>query len=412
MDAAPAGEHGVSPVCTPPEAPAGVAVLIAEYLDCQSRVLGENGFQALAVGAVGASLLSGLLTIFVALIGYRFILGEAPGLRQGVGWTVRLGLVLALVTGWPAFQALVYDVAVDGPREVARVVLPASGLPSEDLNGRMQRAYDTIRLGSTDPQAVTAAAGDPEGAGAAQRYQFQPPLPRTASLFVLGTAGFEGALRVGVGFLLAIAPLAIMCLLFDGTLGIFSGWVRALGGLTLATLAATIVTALCLVLVEGELGRLQALRLGGSIEPIDPQALSVIVILFAVIMLVTVGAAMRTMSAFRLPLSASYRPSDAHAVRGQPIQYRGPAVEPAPLAVTARAVAPMETRVSSVAESLSSSVRREQLHAGGHGRFGSAVDGSSAPNPTLEINVSPRGAPRRGLGRRTRTSAMRDRQSR
>ncbi|HLL31763.1 MAG TPA: type IV secretion system protein [Allosphingosinicella sp.] len=410
----------MSVTCLAPESDAGVAVLISNYLDCQARALGENGFQALAGGALGAALLSGLLTIFVAVIGYRFILGEAPGIREGVGRTVRVGLVLALVTSWPAFQTLVYDVAVDGPRELASVMLPASGLPSQDIHARVQGAYDTMRLGLADVEAGTAQgaaaiAADPDSAGqaagAAQRFQFQPPLPRTASLFVISTLGFEGALRIAVGFLLAVGPLALMCLLFDATLGIFSGWVRAVSGLTLATLAAMITTALDLLIVEWELARLQALRLGGSVQAIDPQALTVIVILFAIIMLVTVIAAVRMTSAFRLPVPSRERPG-TNLQRDTLPQTLVSLREPAQVAIPAHSGHAVQTRVATVVESLSSSVRREQLQAAASGAGGGGAAALSRPAAAGgEIAPRSRHAGRRGLGRRTRKSALRDRKS-
>src|SRR5437763_539074 len=98
--------------CAAPDASEGVALRLSEYVSCEGRALGENGFQALAGGPLGTSLLSGLVTIFIALIGYRLILGHTPDMRDGIGWTVRLGIVLALVTSWPAFQTLIYRSAM------------------------------------------------------------------------------------------------------------------------------------------------------------------------------------------------------------------------------------------------------------------------------------------------------------
>ena len=120
-------------VCLGPDTALGVAYRLSAYLDCQARALGENGFQAVAGGAMGTALLTGLITVFIALIGYRLLLGHMPDVRDGVGWAVHLGIVLALVTSWPAFQALVYRVAVDAPPSIAAVLLPASGLAASRL---------------------------------------------------------------------------------------------------------------------------------------------------------------------------------------------------------------------------------------------------------------------------------------
>jgi type IV secretion system protein VirB6 len=409
-------------VCPAPDSSAGIAVRLSEYMDCQARALGENGFQALAGGPVGASVLSGLLTIFVGLIGYRLILGGTPGIRDGIGWMVRVGFVLALVTSWPAFQTLVFRVAVDGPGEVAGIVLPASGLPSDSLDRRVQQAYDTIRLGSTfqpneNPQAQNPQAAQGQGTQpsppALQASMYQSALPQTASLFVLSTSGFTGAFRIAIGFLLAVAPLALMALLFDATLGIFIGWMRALTGMAFASLATTIVTATHLMAVEGELGHLQALRLGGAVRTVDPQGLTTIVLIFALVMLVASFAAIRTASAFRMGgrsmpgvfgtgrASAELRESAAAALR------------PAPEVIAIRGSSPEQARVAGVAQALTATVRREEAAAiGGRRPFGVSQSGHAETMAIGAAATAGRGlgsASRRTVSRHTRSAARRDR---
>ncbi|MCY7398723.1 MAG: type IV secretion system protein, partial [Sphingomonas bacterium] len=256
-------------VCSGPDTSLGVAYRLSEYLDCQARALGENGFQALAGGAMGTAILSAMVTVFIALIGYKLLLGHVPDARDGVGWAVRLGIVLALVTSWPAFQALVYRVAVDAPPDIAAVLLPASGLAGESLAERVQQSYDTLRLGlDTGQPAAAAQAGQPPAAQ--QVPPLLEPLKKTASLLVISTVGLAGALRIAIGFLLAVAPLAIMSLLFRGTNGLFIGWVRALAGAALGLVGATVVTAIHLVVVESELAHLAAWGGGPGGAPPPP----------------------------------------------------------------------------------------------------------------------------------------------
>src|SRR6202008_3491695 len=116
----------------------------------------------------------------------------------------RLGVVLALMTSWPAFQTLEYRTMIDGPGEIAAIILPASGLPADGLDGRVQQAYDTIRLGVMDVQAVPTQQGAAQSAQPAPGSQlhFQSPLPNTASLLVISTSGLAGILKLVVGILL------------------------------------------------------------------------------------------------------------------------------------------------------------------------------------------------------------------
>ena len=412
--------------CALPDGDIGVALRLSSYLQCQAQALGENGFQALAGGPMVAGMLSGLVTIFIALIGYRSILGDAPDLRDGIGWAIRLGMVLTLATGWPAFQTLIYRVAVDAPQELAAVLLPASSLPKDDLDTRIQQAYDTIRLGST---ATITSPAQPTPDQAIDQLQTQTPgislpprtpsygplgqtaLPQTASWFVVSTLGVIGALQLAAGFLLAIGPLAIMALLFDATLGLFVGWIRGLAGAALALLGATIVTALDLFLVEGELTHLQSVERGVSV--IDPQALTTIVLTFTLVMLAAIWAATKTAGGFRLSfvraqtsqLAQSQSSLRDHSMITSIAQARGQLF-------MGEATAP--PRAQSVAEALAESVRREQvsISAGGQGMSG----GSERRQPLTQRGredaaLSPTAlgpAGRRSIGRKTRSTSRRD----
>ena len=89
------------------------------------------------------SLLSGLLTLFVAVVGYRLVLGEFPSIRYWSDAMLRVGFILALVTSWPAAQTLIYRVAVDGPVELANIIVPAmitiDAIVSQSTSGTVSR---------------------------------------------------------------------------------------------------------------------------------------------------------------------------------------------------------------------------------------------------------------------------------
>jgi type IV secretion system protein VirB6 len=403
-------------MCAAPDPSVGVAYRLSAYLDCQARALGENGFQALAGGTIGTALLSGLITIFVALIGFRLMLGHAPNVRDGVGWMVRVAIVLALVTSWPAFQTLFYRVAVDGPAEIASVLLPASGVAGEAIDGRIQQSYDLLRLGSTGGQATVAAATD--APARPQQGVLGEAVPKTASLLVISTAGLIGALRIAIGFLLAVAPLAIMSLLFPATNGLFAGWLRAITGLALGLAGATVVTAIHLVALESELAHAQALGAAEAGLMADPQALTTLVIFFALVALITTLAAMRMGSALslaarpglllapRIPARADPQPARrVELLPGRPVHVSAGAAGAAGAAARARAVA----------ETLSMSVRRDQRPAeaarpGSGMRPASTAIAEAAHRHDHHHRVVERIglAGRRSIARRTRSAARRD----
>jgi type IV secretion system protein VirB6 len=412
--------------CTLPDGDIGVALRLSGFLQCQAQALGENGFQALAGGPVVAGMLSGLVTIFVALIGYRFILGTAPDLREGVGWAVRLGMVLTLATGWPAFETLIYRVAIDGPQELAAVLLPATGLPTDGLDARIQQAYDTIRLGSATSlasqlqPAPEAIAGQPQiqtpGIHLEPQTQSYGPvvqaaLPQTASWFVVSTLGITGALRLAAGFLLAIGPLAIMALLFDATLGLFVGWIRGLAGSALALLGATIVTALDLLMIESELAHLQSIERGVSV--VDPQGLTTIVLAFTLVMLATIWAGVKTASNFRLSFPRT-QTSASDAARSSTSEHFTTSSIPQVASQQGSSETAASVRAQRVADSLVGSVHREQASISAVNQSSSGGGGRSQPmaqrgreNAALPPTaLGPTG--RRSIGRKTRSTLRRD----
>lgn len=396
----------MSATCPPPDPSVGIAVRLTDFLDCQARVLGENGYLALAGGPIGSALLTALLTILVALIGYRFILGARPGMRDGVGWALRAGIALALLGSWPAFQTLIFRTVTDGPVEVAGTILGPSGLPSSDLAGRVQAAYDTIRLGASASGPSAVSAEDESGA-LAQRFQFQGAAPRTAVAFLVGTVGLLSAIRICIGFLLAIGPLPILAIILAGGRGLFLGWTRVLCGVALAAVGATTVTAVELVLVESELARLQAFRSAGTGEIIDAQALAAIVFTGMIMAIITVVAAMRVAARIDFGSWAASAPEPAAVMRPQAV----PAWISSDPRMAGAARDSSSLREREMARSLLTSARREQASET-HPVTASNVRPMSAGFDPQSISYqAPAGAGRRRVPRRTRSSLRREARS-
>ena len=57
---------------------------ILAWVDCRTMGLGEEAFRALGPGSPFGTALTGLLTIYVALIGYRLLLGGELTVRDGM----------------------------------------------------------------------------------------------------------------------------------------------------------------------------------------------------------------------------------------------------------------------------------------------------------------------------------------
>jgi type IV secretion system protein VirB6 len=287
-----------------------------DYVDCQAQSIGADGYQALAApGSTVSLLLLGFLTLFVALFGYRLLLGHAPTVRDGVLALVKIGIVLALATGWPAYRTLVYDVAFHGPAEIASEIGRPAGLPG--AGGGL-----VVRLDYADRSMVELAS---LGTGTDLRLQAttpaaepgQPPLPSAAVrqtqawdpffmasarvVFLAASIGSLAAVWLAAGLMLALGPFFVAFLLFDGTRGLFEGWLRVLGGAALGALGSAIVLGTELAMLEPWLAQLIARRLAEQPIVGVPVELFASTLVFAFALAAMLVAAARVAYGFRFP---------------------------------------------------------------------------------------------------------------
>ena len=298
--------------CGPSDPSTLLAERLAGYLDCHAQSIAQTGFGGFNGGWLGPTLVGGFLTIYVALIGYRLILGIPFGARDAVLATARAGVVMALATSWPAFESTAYRLVFDGPAEVAALVLPSDLAASnlEDTAQRLDKDLLALRSSASEvPTAVTAVNGvttiqstpaqpSPGVQPAGEPAQEDPLLRGSAVVLANVTIGAVGAIRVAGGLLLACGPLFILLALFDPTLGLFEGWTRGLVTAFVASIGATVVTALELGFIETELVPAGSVlsEPGLATEP----ALFAVATLFATAMLAVIVGAFMVGNSFRL----------------------------------------------------------------------------------------------------------------
>lgn len=297
------------------------------FADCQAQTIGMQGYQALAApGSPLGMLLTGLLTILIAFFGYRMLLGQVPGGREGVLTFVRVGLVLALATSWAAYRVVIYDVALRGPAEIVGAIGGASGLPGATGGlvarlGEVDRAMvELSRLGMTGGAPFTPQPEQPASPGNTQapqpdlQYQnsYEPgtifgssSLGTARFVFLTATISAYASVRLVAGLLLAIGPLFITFLLFEGTRSLFEGWARALIAATVGALAVTMTLGIELALLEPWLSDLLARRSIGLPSSASATEMLVIALAFAMILLAALGMAARLVLGFRLPSARS-----------------------------------------------------------------------------------------------------------
>lgn len=246
------------------------------YLDCQAQTLGAAGYQALASpGSVASVALTSLLTIFIAIFGIRMILGHTPEVRDGVTAAVKVGVVLVLATSWPAFRTLAYDVVVSGPAQIVGTIGGASALPGATggMADRLQNVDDLllsfVSIGSGQPllSSLTDLNAVDRARIAAQPVSDATALGIGRTAFLTSVIGPLAIVRLGAGFLLALAPLFAGLLLFDATRGWFFGWIRGLVAVALGAAVLAILLGAELAVIEPWLGDVLARRAAESATP-------------------------------------------------------------------------------------------------------------------------------------------------
>ncbi len=257
-------------------------------IDCQAAFLGSYGWQALGQpGSLAATVMTGLLTLFVALFGVRLLFGPAPGARDIVGDVIKIGIVLTLAFSWPAFRTLVHNVVLDGPAEIAATagapVMPQEGNFTQRLQQADNLMLRLIEQGTGRQTGAFVDAEDPGGTFQGQALEDENSFGLARLAFLAGLLGSYGLLRIVAGFLLALAPLAAGFLLFEATRGLFSGWLRALVLSLLGAAAVSVVAAGQLAILLPWLTDALRLRTLGYATPAAPTELLALTLGFALI---------------------------------------------------------------------------------------------------------------------------------
>lgn len=295
------------PFCGSFDADGPYVTALTSFLDCQVLTLGSEGYLALAGSNSPAAIaIGGLITILIALFGYRLILDDDVRLRDGVLLFVRIGLVLALATQWSAYQAVVYDFVINTPNQISSAIMRTDQNEINGLPEKIQASYDTIENIVHPPLSdISSTGGTETSVSRSSRVLLsateQGRLSASSVVLLLSTLGAMLSVRLVMGTMLAIGPIFLACFLFSGLRGFFEGWIRVLLGGVLGSIATTIVIEFELAVLQPQLEHLYSSM---AIEKMPRTAAVEIfasVLLFSVVLIAALVAGMRAAAGFRLP---------------------------------------------------------------------------------------------------------------
>jgi type IV secretion system protein VirB6 len=325
-----------------------IAALMAT-VDCHVAAYVERAYQGL-FGENGwlTSAIVGGLTIYVAIYGYRLVMGGGATVPDLVRRFIAMGFVIAFSSNWPAYQTAFVNTIVGGAEEVAELMSVAttgraatSASVAENLDTVVGAMTDlATHWGQRTPlgaQTVQAFSEDAEGASTPPAAKPAPAQPTPAgvsaptllwiSALLLGvsSAGVIVVTKITLGFLLALGPAFILFALFPGTRGLFEGWLRSIVGgafVLVFTLLASAGALAVLAPMTQDIARYQLLG-DNSAGPVF--ALAIASIVFAMLIRQVIASTTRLVSAWRLPERIVGRRSDDAPAAAKP----GESVSPA-----------------------------------------------------------------------------------
>lgn len=353
----------------------GIIRGVLATVDCQTRAYAQGGYMALTSGSsVFQTALTALLTIYVALIGYRMLFAQgATRLSDAPGIALKVGLILALVTSWSTFQTLVFDVADRAPKEIAALV----AAPMQEANSDSLAAspVDGLQIAYNEFSETGAAYGklagpNAKGYSSPQAAAAEATAAASGMLF-LASAGVISAATLSVGVLTAVGPIFIVLALFPATRGLFVGWLRALAASALTPLVAWLLIVLMLSVLDPWVATLTEQRIAQRLTPQTAMSAAALVFVFAAGQAALIAGACVMALGFRLPSAKTGRA----AVGAEP----GRAGAPANVALP-----PLPSR----AERLAFDLQRDQAQAVARSRSASTAAAAAATAPGRSVSVS------------------------
>jgi len=266
----------------------GIAAAL-QAVDCVANESIAGAFGRLfAPGGALVTVLTILLTLFVAWFGINLLLGRANlSVRSLTPRMMTIGVVLTIVTSWVAYSTLVWNLAIGGPDEIATVITGSQGSATQVFAQKIDVVFQALQQAAPQTDGKDVGAFSPEGM-----------MWLGAMLLLLGTVGVLVTARIALAVLVAVGPIFVVMALFESTRGMFTGWLKGLVMLALVPLFAVLGGSIMLELAVPVLASLVATP--GQVDPQAAMAFFVIGAVHAALMIMVLKVAGTMVSGWRV----------------------------------------------------------------------------------------------------------------
>jgi type IV secretion system protein VirB6 len=180
--------------------------------------------------------LTAALTLYIAFYAIGLLTGRASlSVANLTPRMMTLGIALTFATSWIAYQSVIWNLLVGAPDEIASLLIGTPGSATSLFADRLDVIFGVVA------QAAAAAQTAVAKPGAGSLASGPDLLWLSALLLLLGTVGVLLVAKIALAALLALGPIFIICGLFEGSRGLFEGWLRAAVLFALAPLLAVLI---------------------------------------------------------------------------------------------------------------------------------------------------------------------------
>lgn len=255
-------------------------------VDCAASEMAQATFGRL-FGAEGqlTPALTLLLTLFIAFFAIGLITGRSRiGISTLTPRMVTLILVVTFATSWLAFQSVFYNLAIGAPDQIARILMGSQNSATSVFADKIDVVFG----------ALIQATGDETMNNGASVFSPSGLMWLGGTLLLLGTVGVLATAKIALAVLMALGPVFIVMALFDGTRGLFVGWLKGVVLLAIIPLFAVLGGTMMLELAVPVISSLAPIS--GEIDPRSAMAFFMIGAVHAALMIMIIKVAMTMVS--------------------------------------------------------------------------------------------------------------------
>ena len=279
--------------------PSGIAEAL-RVVDCMSGEAASFAFGRLfGSDALLGQALTAALTLYIAFYAIGLLTGRTSlSVSALTPRMMTLGIALTFATSWVAYQSVIWNLLVGAPDQIASLLIGTSGSATSLFADRLDKIFAVVAQAAAATEA--AAIGKPDTGSIASGPDL---LWLSALLLLLGTVGVLLVARIALAAMLALGPIFIICGLFEGSRGLFEGWLKAAVLFAITPLLAVLIGGATIAMLSPMLDSLAAA--GGQVPLRLTTTLFLAAAVYCALMALCLKIAGTMVAGWRLPFSAS-----------------------------------------------------------------------------------------------------------